>query len=290
MKRSLSILATALSGFALAQSPDVRIRSDIRVNYRSIVNGDSALRWYDALGRPSLIMVEFELEPGFKAHVAERFQKIRGDADEEQLYEYYVEDPGLWKVGKQMMPFGRNALIRDMGRGARGDTNLLLDRLPMVLAVADNGPGRLRGAFVRVGSRFGVNGAFGNGIAAQSGSLTLVRRPEAGPGKGRGYRLAIGMDYSQRIGDTTLKAEALGLRRGQTPADVDTEITDLSLTYDTPKEWSATLGWSREWNARFNMFRAEGQVEVYRNVYLEPMIRFRDGSLFDAGISLRVKL
>lgn len=290
MKHGAVVLGLALVSVAAAQSPDVRIKTDIRAHYRSIVDGDAAFRWYDTLGRPSLVTVEFELEPGFKAFVTERFQKIRGDADEEQLFEYFVEDPGIWRVGKQMMPFGRNALIRDMGRGARGETNLILDRLPVVGAVADNGPGRLRGAFVRIGSRLGFSGAYGNSISAQSGSLTLVRRPEAGPGKGRGYRLAVGVDYSQHVGPATMKAEALALRRGETGLDQDTEISDLSFTFDHAKDWSATVGWSREWGAGFNMFRAEGQVEVYRNVYIEPIVRFKEGRMFDAGISLRVKL
>lgn len=290
MRAWAAAVAALVAGLGLAQTPDVRIRTDIRVHYRSIRGADSALRWYDTLGRPSLVEVEFELEPGFKAHVAERFQKIRGDADEEQLYEYYVEDPGIWRVGKQMMPFGRNELLRDMGRGARGDTNLLFDRLPLVMAVADNGPGRLRGVFVRVGSRLGFSGAVGSGIGAQSNSLTLVRRPEMGPGKGRGHRVAVGVDYSQRIGDTTIRLEAVGLRRGETPADVDTEVSDVSLVYDLPKDWAVTVGWSREWRAAYSLFRAEGKVEIHRNVYLEPIVRFRDGALFDAGISLRVRL
>lgn len=279
-----------LSSLGVTQTPDVRIKTDIRMHYRSVRGADSALRWYDTLGRPSLVQVEFELEPGFKAFVSERFQKIRGDADEEQLYEYFVEDPGIWKVGKQMMPFGRNLLIRDMGRGARGDTNLLFDRLPLVMAVADNGPGRLRGVFVRLGSRLGFSGALGSGIGAQSNSLTLVRRPEHGPGKGRGHRLAVGVDYAQRIGDTTIRAEVVGLRRGQSPADTDTEVSDLSVIYDLPKDWGFTVGWSREWRAGFSLFRAEGQVEVYRNVFIEPIVRFRDGALYDAGVSLRVRL
>lgn len=284
----LTVLGSAVVG--LAQTPDVRIRTDVRMNYRSLRGEDSALRWYDTLGRPSLIEVEFELEPGFKAHVSERFQKIRGDADSEQLYEYYVEDPGLWKIGKQLLPFGRNALIRDTGRGARADTNLVLDRLPLAVAVGDNGPGRLRGVYVRVGSRFGISGALGSGIASHSGSLTLVRRPEDGPGHGRGYRLALGVDYAQLVGDTSIRAEALGLRNGHTVADGDTEITDLSFTYGARPTWSATFGWSREWRASYNMFRAEGRLEVYRNVYLEPIVRFRDGALYDAGISVRVRL
>lgn len=288
--RRFALAWCALAGLASAQSPDVRIKTDIRVNYRSIVNGDSALRWYDTLGRPSLVMVEFELEPGFKAHVAERFQKVRGDADEEQLYEYFVEDPGIWRVGKQMMPFGRNALIRDMGRGARGDTNLLFNRLPLAMAVADNGPGRVRGVYARVGSRLGFSGAIGSGIAAQSGSLTVVRRPEASPGKGRGHRLAVGIDYAQPVGDVRVQAEIVGLRRGQTALDRDTEISDLTLTYDLPKDWGVTVGWSREWRASRDMFRAEGHVEVYKNVFLEPIVRFRGGRMYDAGISLRVKL
>lgn len=279
-----------MPALSVAQTPDVRIRTDLRLHYRSQTGGDSSLRWYDPLGRHSLVSIEFGLEPGFRAFISERLQKIPGNADNEQLDEYYVEDPGLWRVGKQFLPFGKQKILREAAKGARGDTNLVFEDLPVSIAICDNGSGRARGVIGRVGGRIGFSAAVGNNFAAQSTSLVQVRHPEDGNGFGRGYRLAVGADFSKRIGSVAIEAEIVGLRNGQTSADFDTEISDLSATYARSKDWSFSLGWAREWRRSDDFFRAEGRVQILRNLYLEPLVRFKGSELFDAGISVRVKM
>ncbi len=277
-------------GFAAAQTPDVRIRTDINLHYRSVTGSDSSLRWYDATGHHSIIAVEFGLEPGFRAYLAERLQKIDGNADNEQLDEYYVEDPGLWKIGKQYLPFGRQMVLRESARAARGDTNLIFERLPVAVAICDNGSGRTRGVIGRVGRRIGFSGAFGNNFGAQSTSLTVVRQPTDGPGVGRGYKLAVGADFAKTVGVVNIQGEIVGLRMGETAQDLDTEVSDLTFSFNKPKDWSVLVGWSREWRASYNIFRAQGTLRLSRSSWAEPIVRFREGRLYDAGISLRVRL
>jgi len=63
--------------------------------------------------RSTTLALLFSLEPGFDVTFSERFQKIEGDADDEQLDEYFIEDKGYWRFGKQYLPFGRNIVFRD---------------------------------------------------------------------------------------------------------------------------------------------------------------------------------
>lgn len=282
--------AMILATVAVAQNPDVRIRTDIRLHYRSERAGPSSLRWYDPLARYSLVSVEFGLEPGFRGFISERLQKIPDNADNEQLDEYYVEDPGLWRVGKQYMPFGRQRLVREAARGARGDTNLILESIPVSVAVCDNGSGRTRGVFARAGGRVGVSGAYGNYLGAQSTSLAAVRAPESVNGFGRGYKAIVGVDASRKWRRITAEFELVALRAGMTPLDEDREVSELFLGVDLGKRASLGFAWSRDWTAAVNVFRAEGKLEVYPNFFVEPMVRMRNGRMHDVGVSMRAKL
>lgn len=290
MRAQSLILLAGLPILAAAQTPDVKIRTDLRLHYRSERMGGSSLRWYDPMGRHSLVSIEFGLEPGFRAFVSERLQKIKDNADSEQLDEYYVEDPGLWRVGKQYLPFGRQKILREAARGARGDTNLIFDDLPLSGAIADNGSGRTRGAMGRIGGRVGVSFAIGNHFGAQSTSLVGVRKPEDANGFGKGYRLLLGADFYRKFGQILLEGEVAMFRRGQTATDIDTEISDFSLGFAPLKEVAFSVGWARDWRRNVSVFRAEGRLEVYKNVYVEPLVRFKDSELFDAGVSVRVRM
>lgn len=247
------------------------------------------MRWYDQLGRHSLVSIEFGLEPGFRGFVSERLQKIPDNADNEQLDEYYVEDPGLWRVGKQYMPFGKQRILNEAARGARGDTNLVLESIPVVIAVCDNGSGRTRGFFARAGGRLGISGAYGNHIGAQSTSLVGVRSPEDAKGFGRGYKAALGIDYSRKFGNLTVELEAVALRSGMTPLDLDRELSELAFGYTAGKKVWLGLAWSRDWRESIGVIRAEGRIEPYRNFFLEPMVRMKNSEIFDVGISVRAK-
>ena len=119
MRRLLALAAAMAGASALAQIPDVTIKVDAGLTYRSVRNGETTLRWYDGFGKHSTVGLLFWLEPGWRVYVSERLQRIEGDGDNEQLDEYYVEDPGIWRLGKQYLPFGRGLLLRESARAAR---------------------------------------------------------------------------------------------------------------------------------------------------------------------------
>lgn len=280
-------LAVAVSAFA--QVPDVKIKAEFRAMYRSVRGEDSSLRWYDWTGRHSIVEIELGLEPGYRAYVAERFQRIAGDPDGEQLDQYYIEDPGLWRVGKQQIPFGIGRLLNEKARGARGDTSFLLGSQEITGSVFDNGQDRLRGASLRIGNRIGASLEVGSNIAAQASALSMLRKPEDSPGLGRGYRLAVGAHFRRSWGLYSVEAEGVALRNGHTALDTPKDVSDIQFTLRADNRRSVSLGWTRDWRDTANFLRATGRFVLHRNVAIEPMLRLRNGRVFDAAITSVVK-
>ena len=217
MRVPVVAVALALTSLCVAQVPDVQIKLDLSLAYRIDSLGQGRVRWYDYAGRYSTVGLRFTLEPGFKAVVTERLGKIPGNSDAEQLDEYFIEDPGLWRLGKQYIPFGRG-LVRESVIAARGETNLFLEGIPVVAALCDGGTGRPRGVSGRIGGRVGLSVLVGEYFGASSTSFSPFHVPETSPGSRRGYGFAIGCDGSKRLGSWTIAGEAVALRRGK-PGD-----------------------------------------------------------------------
>lgn len=279
-----------LTCISAAQNPDVQVKIDVLPTVLQESKERSKLNWYDSLGHYSTVALALGLEPGFRAYVSERLQRIPNNPDTEQLDEYYLEDPGIWRLGKQYLPFGRQGILRESARAARGDTRLLFESVPISLAVCDNGSGQTRGVVGRVGSLIGVSFAIGDNFGAQSTSLTLVRHPEDSPGNGHGFKDVFGLDFARHYKIYTLQAEAAMFRRGETQTDTDTEVSDLALTVAPNRYQSLTLGWSREWRRQADFYRAQAKIFVTRAVWFEPTVRLRNGQFFDLGLALEVKL
>src|SRR5688572_31745900 len=106
---------------------------DVNPHFRINADGDSNFRWYDPLGKHSTVGLSMILEPGFRVVVTEKLQRMPTDND--QLDEYYIEDEGNWRVGKQYLPFGRQTLLHESVQGGRVDTNLIIEGLPISFAV-----------------------------------------------------------------------------------------------------------------------------------------------------------
>jgi hypothetical protein len=290
-KRLLMIgAAMCATAGAAAQQPDVFIRVDARLHLNSARGQDTQLRWFDNLGRHSTVALSLSLEPGFRGFISQKIQQIPNDGDGEQLDEYYIEDPGSWRVGKQYLPFGRQTILRESARAARGDTNLILESLPITGAIFDNGRGRPQGVMARLGGSVGVSVAYGQHLGIQSTSLALVRRPEDAPGEGRGYRQALGADFGRRFGRYTISGEFVAFRGGHTDLDRDMEVSDLALLIQPSRQQSLTFGWSRNWLTGENFLRAQGRIGLTESVWLEPIVRLRNGSFYDTGVSIRLIL
>ncbi len=287
---TVAALATTLCATARAQVPDVLVHLDTRLNYRSLNDGDTLIRWYDTLGRMSTVGLALTLEPGLKALVTQKIERIPGDGDPDQLDEYYVEEEGNWRIGKQVLPFGPSFLDREVAVAARTDTSLFIEQLPLHVAVCDSGPGRQRGVVGRLGTRLGVSLEIGDHFGINATSLEILRRPEDAPGIGNGYHQIFGLDYSKGTGEVSNRIEFVAVRGGEGPKDANENVLDVSSTLKPDKYRSLTFGFTRAFQQSTNVMRVSGSFFATQGATIEPVVRYKDGKLFDFGISLRVKL
>lgn len=289
MRGGFAFVALALVGSALAQSPDVVIRLDLLPTYRSESDHGTSFRFYDPMGRMSTAGLSLILEPGFRLTVSERLQKIEGDGDEDQIDEYFIEDEGVWRLGKQYLPFARNGLVRESVLAARADTNLVLEGLPIALAACDGGAGRPRGVIGRLGTRIGLSVAIGENFGVASSSFTAVRRPEDGPGRGNGYRQMLGIDAWRRVGSFILSAEWVALLNGGATRDEDRNVADVVVSYEINKTRWFKLAWSRDSTQSPSFFRVEGSIPIQHGAWLQPIVKVRGSHVTDVALTLRLK-
>jgi hypothetical protein len=288
--KAAALTLALLAGRAIAQAPDVTIKLDARLNYRSAENDATTQRLYDSLGEFSIVSIAFKLEPGFRVFASQKLQRFDGGRDPEFLDEYYIEDEGIWRVGKQHLPFGSGRLVRESALAARGDTNLILEGLPIAAAYVQGGSGRQKGAVGRIGGRLGVSLFYGDHFGIDGASVALIRKPEDALGNGRGYRNAFGVDYSKGIGDFNLAVEAVAYRSPNTDLDKPFDILDFRALYTPSKYHNYFVGWTRRTNPTADMWRIGASVFLTRNIYLEPLVRYRNGEIFDFNVAIRVKL
>ncbi len=281
------------ASFGASQVPDLSFQLDLRPNYRTEVHGPTTFRWYDVRGRHSTVALQFILEPGLTMRIAQKLQRIPNDGDDSQLDEYYVEDRGSWRIGKQYLPFGRQ-LLRESVVAARSDTDLFLEAVPVSLAVFDGGVGKPRGGMARLGgkvggSEFGLSVAFGHHLGIGGPSLTVVRLPEETPGKGRGYRTALGADYSQKLGPFFFVGEVVRLMDGDTPLDETQTVWDLSLTLEPSRYRRFTVGYSRVLEESLDFLRIEASIFVTQGLRVEPVVRYREGAIYDFSVGMNLR-
>ncbi|HRF58420.1 MAG TPA: hypothetical protein PLH94_00740 [Fimbriimonadaceae bacterium] len=286
------MLALVVTSFAAsAQTPEFTLKIDLRPTYMSERGDHTTFRWYDSMGRHSTIGLQLNLEPGYRIWVSQRLQKIDNDPDRDQLDEYYLEDPGNWRLGRQYLPFGDRILLRSSAMAARLDTQLLLAALPIAIAYADGGKGKVRGVVGRIGRGFGVSVAVGDHFGISASDLTPIRSPEAAPGRGRGYRFVLGGDYGQRFGPILLEGEYAAFRRGSTELDADLDVSDLRATVSpaTANGMKLTGAWSREWRSKEDFYRIEGELPIGPKLQMIPFVRFARGDWERLGITVRIR-
>ncbi len=287
---------------AAAQSPDVRLSADLALSLSSGREGPLAGRLYTPLGRYSTVRLQALLEPGFTAVVSQRLERFAGDADDELLDEYYVEDPGIWRVGKQVLPFGPQAsdargsgvtgLLRESVRAARADTNLVFEGVPVAAALFDGGSGRPRGGVARLGPRaYGVSVMAGEHLGVSGSALAVFRGAEGSPGPGSGWRQAGGFDASYRVGTDVFRIEGLALRgaQGRDARGGDRTILDLSFTRELRRRDFVSVGLSRDFDRARNVLRVTGNVRLRENVALEPTLVSEQGAPSRLAFGVRAR-
>lgn len=291
MARRAALILFAATGVAQAQVPDVVIRADARLAYVLADDGRPVVRWYDPMGRGSWAGLSFRLEPGLRAMVVQRIQRIPGNADDDPLEHYYVENPGAWRVGKQPLPFGAETVFRDSVLGARLETQLALGGLPATVILCDEGLNRPRGFGVRIGTDWlRLSAVSGDHFAQSAGSLGLFRDLQDAPKQGSGYRTVVGIDATRMWGEWVVVGEVVAFRNGHGPDDPDRLVWDVSAGTPPTSRLGFKAGYTADSAVRGGRLRLEGSVPMGKSVWLEPMVRFRDGTFHDLTVSMRLKL
>lgn len=288
--RLFAILALSMiSASVLAQSPDVAVRVDANINYIVSTGASNRARWFDATGRHSAVGLGITLEPGYYILLTERMQRIKDDLDRQNLDEAYIEDPGLWRVGRQYLPFGSGRIFRESAFALRGNIDVIKGA-PVSIAACDNGALGTKGLLVRVGSNIGVSGATGRFLASSATSLTQIRPVEILDRKERGYKLALGADIRRRWGSIDVQAEALVLRQGETAFDPARNITCLTFAAVPVADiLSASASWTREWASKQDFYQFESDLFLTRNLSLKSFVKFQRGTWQDLSVGLRIR-
>lgn len=289
MKTALFVLAVAPT-LVQAQSPDVAPFVELRPTWQIRSTKKSLFHWYDLSGRFSLVGFRMILENGLRVYGAQRFEKVDNSGDPDTMDEYYIENRGNWRVGKQYLPFGRREILRSTVLAARLDTHLLLDQAPISVALFDAGSGRTRGIMARIGGVVGISAASGNHLGIQATDFAHFQDLEQATGIERGHRLAFGADTQISFGGTQLTAEWVSLRRGETALDKDRDLSDVRMRLRLPETgYVAVLSWSRDWTSREDTNAIELNLQADEHFSYVPFVRF-DGLAFrDFGLSAVVR-
>jgi len=289
---AFGLAAALLACVAHAQTPDVAFFADLRPTLAKENDRRLVYRWYDIDGRPSVVGFRLILESGNRVTVSQRIRRVDTDADTEALDEYYIENRGFWRIGKQYLPFGTGAILRSTSLAARVDTNLVYEDAPIKIALADGGKGRSRGVIGRVGGPvFGLSFAYGDGWGNQATDLTAFQLPKEALGRDRGYQLALGADTTVFWRGVTIVGEYVVLRNGESASDSDLDLSVLRVTAPIlPTTWRLTGEWARNWTGQDDYYRLTGDIPVSRMLTWHPFVRFEGTKVKDFGLVSHVKL
>lgn len=285
MRKFLALSLLSLSvRVALGQAPDVRIKGDVSFSY--INNDGASLRTISPLFRYSTISLSTLSPLGFNILLSQRFSFLQDDADNEFFDEYYVEDSGSWRIGKQYLPFGGGQILRETALAARVDSNLIFEGLPLSLALVDAGKERQAGLIGRLGGRgYGFSAALGDHWGINGSALALFQTLGPGLGRGNGFQQAFGFDWNQRSGRLTTRYESVALRQSNVDGD-DLNLTDLSFTYDLGGRNSVLFGIS---DGRERWTRFGGTYNAKHGVTVEALTRALNGRIVESSVTLRVR-
>lgn len=282
-------LTLAAAPCLFAQIPNVQVKFDGLLHLRDGKGASPRFKAYDLWGKHSVITIELNIEPGFDLVLSQRFQPIEGDSDSGLVDELTIADKGYWRVGKLYAVFGAGRVYRESALGAEFNLTVGSKATPFVLTLLDERAGRQRGVLARLGSKLGVSVALGEHFASNGSALTVIRRPEDGPGRDRGYQFMAGVDYQARVLGGRLLLEHVSLRDGERDTDKDMDISHIEFGRSIGAKWNASASLSQEWQSQSTFVALSLSMNVYPSIFLEPIVRTRNGELYDWGFGLRVK-
>lgn len=283
-------LTILIGSNSMAQTPSVAIGLDLNPRISFDQDGRSFFRWHDASGNFSRVRFAANFDNGLSVKVFQKLEKIDGDADSSTIDEAYVERPGDWRIGKQMLPFGSGRLMRDSCVAAKIDLELVFANLPISLALTDAGSGRQRGLVARFGDNVGISAALGRRFGINAASFTQLRSPDSPPGKDRGYGLLFGVDVTQQSGGWTASAEWIQMRNGETAADPDEDVLDALVSYQFPYGPLVKTEATAEIVRRRLHYQVSAEFPLQSNVFVAPSVRYYDGSGLIYSVVFRVRL
>lgn len=289
MKCVAWMATVGLVAAARAQVPDVSIKLEMFPTYLSLSSGHTTTRLYDSLGRLSTVALQFQTELGVRIYVAEKLQIIPGGGDDDNLDQYYAETAENWRVGKQYLPFGQNGLVREDAVAVRSYLTMPLLNVPFQVAGCDNGSGKQRGVIGRIGDNYGLSFAIGEHFGIDGTSFAYLRPPTQAAGAGHGFHAILGLDYGSGTGPWYLVGELVALRGPESATDAEDELSDVALRFKPSRWHDYEVGWSHAVEAHVDVFRVRGSIRVNKQVTVDPMVRFRDGTFYDLTVSLHVK-
>ncbi len=289
LRACLCLLAIAYACAVPAQQPQVSVNLDLWPTVRADRDGKFRFHWYDDTGHHSVVSVTMLTEVGFRAFVSQRLELIAGDADNEYLNEFYVEDTGYWRVGKQLIPFGLESLERELVTAARADTRFALGGWPLKIAWCGGNIGLPTGYVARVGRSLGLSIASGRHFGVSGLAFQELRRPEDSPGRGRGYREMYGADLTHRVGRLRLEAEWVRTRRGHSAEDVDNDYALARLVYTLSGEQSVALTLAHDFDAGSDHYRLRHSLLVHDRLEAFQQLRWREASITEASLGLRIR-
>lgn len=291
MKHLFCLVTGFLATLSFAQTPDVIVAVDFRPTFLFGDGRNAQLRWFDAYGNPSTVGFKGRFADGNRFALTQRLARHVGNGDPDQVDEFYLENPGEWKIGKQVLPFGQHSLYRETALALRLHTNLVFEDAPLDFAVVDSGRGRPRGVIGRIGGNTGISFAVGDNFSVQDSAFTILRQDPAGLGINRGYQTMYGFDTVHFAYPFTLEGEIIFLKEGQTALDENQTFTDIRAKYQLPNgKDRISVAWAHEWNTNLDSFRIDGEFVLLNQLVLMPHIRFGSNGLGQFGTTFRFRL
>lgn len=275
---------------ALSQAPAVSFSADVTPQVRFDGEGKTRFRLYDDRGELSRVRMNLTFDNGLQVRYFQKLARVDNDPDDSGTEEFYLEDPNRWSVGKRYVPFGSNRLLREPAIGASAKIFLPIADLPLQIAAFDNGPGEQRGVAGRVGENPGVSFFVGEHFGIASASLTQLRFPEEAPGEGKGYRRALGADFTLASGGWQAVLEYVALRQPHNATDSPLDVGTLLITYQFPYGPLVLMDVAVASVEPRTSIRWSAQIPVEKNLFLVPSLRLMSADGWRAALSMRIRL